>query len=428
MSKQCLTENDLKILLKKHVPSSVVSEKAEVHGTDPLPEQTSNAEAIADLTPPKQLTPLKVIDAVASKDDFLAEVRADNVISPNMAAPESQDTQLLKEALKKVLEKLQEAYGSEKILKDELAHYKKVNLELSAQKPQIEVTAKSQQGLAIVQKKELEAQISSLSFEKATLLARLHELSQKSKQEVQGKDDLEKRLEEILKAHAILQESHNALETNLQEANAKLSQLQEIEQAFTELKAKEVAYKQELSVSQACVIERQQAFLQEHEKHTALIQQFERTQTQNQEFKEELQKVQQQLARRIKECAVLQRQCENEQKITQELQESLHREMQRANKLEASVEVLCKNEEQLRSELSMKNNLHEENMARLQERLHDLIRQSYAQKDELEVMYKQKARLQQLEELYARFGQIVTTSSTSFSEISKDVPFEYNEQ
>lgn len=376
MNRPSFTHDDLKSLLQKHSSTSYT------HVQIPEP-----------------------VCAVISRDsDALGD-------STTIINQKDLEISRLKEALKRIIEKSQD----QSALVEELSRYKKATLELAqklaAQNPNAD-EQKKRLLQVLNEKKELEATVSALSFEKATLIARLHELSIKTKYDSQ-KELLEKRLTEAKESFDALQTAKYALETELQNA------LQQIENL-------ETTHKQELSVSQACLLERQHAYNQEHEKYETLLQEFEKLKTEAKENKQKLEHVQQQLARRIKECALLEKQAQAEIIKASTLEENLRNETQRCNRLEASLEVLEKNEEQLRQELLMKSTLHEEKVASLQDKLGDLMREIYAQKDELEVMHKQKARLVQLEELYAKFGQIVTTTNVDFSLITKDIPFEYD--
>lgn len=367
MNRASFTQSDLKSLLQKHAPSST-HVQAPISTPEPVEQSLEH--------------PLELLQQ-----------------------KEEKEIALLKEALRRIIDRLSHYKAAAILLAKRLAAQKP--LEPPIENP-LNAELKKRFLQLMTQKKELEAAVSSLSYEKAALLARLHELSQKAKHEIQGKDTSEKRL------------------------SAALDEIKELERRSCELQeskdALERAHAQDIAVTQACVIERQQAFTDERAAHSALIAEFELVKKEAESNRSRLQLAQQHLARRIKECVLLEKQCQAEVNRAAALQASLNSEIQKSGRLESSLEALGKNEEELRQELLMRSTLHEEKMTNLQDKLSDLMRQTYAQKDALEVMHRQKARLQQLEELYAKFGQIVTPEPALFSQITKDIPFEYHER
>lgn len=251
-------------------------------------------------------------------------------------------------------------------------------------------------------KKELESKISALSCEKSTLLARLHELNQKSKQ----REDIDSRCQE--------------LETELSNANLQLETLKSQQEASLK------AFKEELSVSQACVIERQSAFETEHKQRVKIQDEATELKRELEDQKTHAQSLEQHLARRIKECSTLKKALDDERVRIQELTTALHDQQQAAKGLEIRVEVLKNNEEHVRQELALKVAVFDEKIESLQQKLALLQHEAQTKGIELERMQKVKARLEQLELLYAQFGQIVTTNkpqeNQGFFALTKDIP------
>ena len=267
---------------------------------------------------------------------------------------------------------------------------------------------------------ELEAKLSQASSEKATFLARLHELSQKNNQLTKVKEETRLKLNETENAYSELQDAHKKVEQLYAEKQAQSSgqiqeneqlkqKVEELEALHATLEQEKELHSQEIKVAQACVIERQQKLEQEtkkyktvHEANHVLHKEFEQIQKQKQ-------LIEQHLARRVREASILAKQLDEETAKLERLTDRKMQEIEQNAKLQARLEQLEKNDEEKRCENLQKMMRFEEKIAKLQEKNEALIEENRDKTQELQLMKKVKERLLILEKLYSQFGEIVTS-------------------
>lgn len=299
----------------------------------------------------------------------------------------------------------------------------------------------------ISDKKELEDKVTSLSCEKATLAARVQNLTQKCTKFEELEEALNEQIKELtttLEATttdlATSQEDlHQMRKTNQelvkqnQQQSLELEQLQEtaqtqtiqlldfekknstLEQALDGLKQ---SHAQELAVTKACLQEQSHVLDEEQKKLRLLSQEHLFTQKRTEEQENHLRLLEQHLARRVKECALLSKQLEDLMDRTSQLQNSLSINSQKCDQLEDSLETSRKTENALRIELDAQANSLQDQLRAKDEQIHQ-AQQLLQQKDtELNTLRQMQNRFLELENLVKRSAEIFTaidTPTISFS-------------
>lgn len=275
-------------------------------------------------------------------------------------------------------------------------------------------------------KKELEDKLTLLSGEKATLAARLQSFMQKCSKHEETEFLLTDQIKELtatLEATTEELTHTKALEAQnreLQEAlKDKIDVVEELELANRTLQAQYEGLNQELAVTKACLHEQSAIFEEEQQKHRLLAQEHVFVQKRSEEQENHLRLLEQHLARRVKECALVSKQLDDVMDRTSQLQSSLTASSQRCQTLEEALDAAKKLEHALRIEFDSQSNI-------LQDALHQKDRELFEcnqileQKEkELEELKKLEQRFAELEELARRSMQIISTPS----EIQQRKPF-----
>ncbi len=289
----------------------------------------------------------------------------------------------------------------------------------------------------IADKKELEDKITSLSCEKATLTARLQSLAQKSTKLAEVETILNEQLKEVTQAlesateeleiarHELVEAKalSKTRETKLEEFSSKIEELEnklryETESAKEEqlksserihqLEMSQTTHDQELAVAQACLQEQSQVLEEEQRKYRLLSQEHIFVQKRTEEQENHLRLLEQHLARRVKECALLSKQLEDLMDRSSQLQITLAESSQKCTQLEETIEKSRKTENALRLELdSQANLLQDELQAKDEEclRYQHIIQQK---ENELTHLRHMQSQFAELENLVKRSAQIFT--------------------
>jgi len=310
-------------------------------------------------------------------------------------------------------------------LTEQVAYFQKEQASQGAQEKQ------KWQSIQHVRKtSELEAKLSQAACEKATFLARIQELSQKNSLISKSKDEAHIKLEEAEKA---LQDKQAILEKLIAEYAENQERLQILGKTNTELKAalaeenektaelkqENELHTQELRVSQACIIERQQKLESEIQAHKAIKCAHEILQTDFSELQNQKKLIEQHLAKRIRQASILAKQLDEQKQANETLSSAKMQEVEQNAKLQVRLEQLEKLYEEKRGELLQKIAQLEEKTAKLSEQTATLTQEVHHKNIELEHMKKLKKRLQILEKLYSQFGEIVSTPDGTDSQENK---------
>jgi hypothetical protein len=406
---------------------SIVGETALQQSFQPDIYQESITENRID---PNEVTILKDIVEELSGKLSQKEIQLKQQTIDAAAKQEALDTQLKQAKLER-----------DKATELELERYKQIIEELKASQLKIVPThdpiidqlqrdlqeQKSKAFRFLTEKKELEARLSQENCEKETILARLKELSRKT----EHKDELQAKLKEAVatlvatekvvhtleeKISFLEQEKEKAyvlsqkLQSELEKSIHSISEFQKTQTSLqNQLEADKKSYQQELMVSQACVVERQAAVDTEQKRYRLLANEHAQLEKDQQHLLRDKQLIEQHLARRVKECLQLEKQLEEEKTRHSALQISHTEQLQKNTQLETALEQHKKHEEYERQEFIQKCASYEERLSKLQERYDTLYAQNQADLNELLLLRKLKERLQQLEQLFVQFSQIVTS-------------------
>lgn len=283
----------------------------------------------------------------------------------------------------------------------------------------------------IADKKELEDKITSLSCEKATLAARLQSIQQKNLLGDEAQQMLTSRLNELT---CLLEETTQTLQTTqeallekqtiaashelqnqklmqeqqlLQETNSELRQRtqhqeDELQTLKTRLESSERAHVQELSVSQACLLERSQALEEEQKKHRLLTEEHIFVKKRLEEQENHLRLLEQHLSRRVKECALLSKQ----------LEEQMDRVATASTQLAAVEQTFAAQKEDYdrlqKAELNLRKEL-ETQSRHYQEERHELLAQLEEKDRELADLRQLQSQFVELEHLFKKTNEILAT-------------------
>ncbi len=277
-------------------------------------------------------------------------------------------------------------------------------------------------------RKELDDKLALLTQEKTTLAARLRELSQKNHLRDDANQTLQLKCQSLSEtaqtAHATLtklqaaydelagqhsatclqkdeltkrlEHTQEALHKSLQaSASLQESSQEKIKQLTDELHQVRKSYEQQLAVSQACLVEKQQSFDEEQKRHRLLAKEYEDRKQQMHELQLHAQNLEQHLARRIKECAVFAKQL-------QELQNSCSQHEQKIASFASSLKQAAEKEQQKEELVASLNRSLQE-----QAEQYEALNASWLrQEEELIALRKLKDRLMQLEKLLSQCDAI----------------------
>lgn len=467
MPKPSFTQNDLKSALQKVTRFKFLEPQAtSILAVDPSPEPVEPA-VVEEVIFEKIEVEIDELQVQEASCQYTAISESPSEQPTNETSQQTSEVNILKEIVQELSGKLsqkeielkqqaieatarQEALDNqlkrEKLERDkaselELEHYKKTIEELKASQLKMRATddpllnqlerdlqeQKSKAFRFLTEKKALEAQLSQENCEKETILARLKELSRKT----EHKDELQAKLKDTLatlvaaekQVHA-LEEKISHLEQEKEQANALCKKLQgeleksiqtisEFQQAQNSLQdhieAVKKTYQQELMVSQACVVERQQAFDAEQKRYRLLVDEHADLEKEQHILLRDKQLIEQHLARRVKECLQLEKQLDEERARHSTLQASHTEQLQKNVQLETVLEQHKKHQEYERQEFTQKSANLEDRLSKLQERYDTLYAQNQADLNELLMLRKLKERLGQLEQLFVQFSHIVTS-------------------
>lgn len=293
----------------------------------------------------------------------------------------------------------------------------------------------------IADKKELEDTITTLSCEKATLGARLQSLAQKNTKHEETESQLTEQikslteaLETITKELAALQEEHHEINSHTklldaqnQELTITLSEqtqtLAEQTRRASDLEHKNnelhnqleislQAHQQELAVTKACLQEQSHVLEEEQKKFRLLSQEHLFTQKRTEEQENHLRLLEQHLARRVKECALLSKQLEDLMDRTSQLQNSLNASHQKCALLEESLDKAQKLEQALRSEFDEQANRLQDELQAKDQQIQQYIQALEHKENELAALRRMQNQFSELENLIKRSAEIFTASET----------------
>jgi len=283
----------------------------------------------------------------------------------------------------------------------------------------------------ISDKKELEDKITALTCEKATLAARLQNLQQKNTLGDETQTALTNQLTELT---AILEETSKTLESTqqaLQEKqnlaashesqNQKLMQeLQHLQESHEELRTRairaeeisselesrlEVAEKnhtQDFAVAQACLVERSQALEDEQKRHRLLAEEHIFVKKRLEEQENHLRLLEQHLSRRVKECALLSKQLEEQMDRVSCAHTQLAAIEQKYAAQDAAFEQLQKAQYSLRKE-------YETESSHYQQERQDLLSLLETKEQELTQLRQVQQQFSELEHLFKKSSEIIAT-------------------
>lgn len=293
----------------------------------------------------------------------------------------------------------------------------------------------------IGEKKELEDKITSLSCEKAALVAKLQGLVQKLASNEESHAELSKKMheiasllmektEELTKSQLAIREQTSASDALIKENSTLKVELETIklnlkkeEEALQEAQLKlhditnqlDVAKKnfsQEIAVSQACLIERSQALDEETKKNRLLSQEHLFAQKRLDEQENHLRLLEQHLARRVKECSLLSKQLEEQMDRYSSSQNSLGEQERKVKLLEASVAELKAQAEQSKIEHAQKTQAFTDEQTRLESKMQDLLRQRAQLDEENKALRQTQMRFEQIEKLIKQTQEIPSLEPT----------------
>lgn len=225
-------------------------------------------------------------------------------------------------------------------------------------------------------KKEIDEKILSLNNEKASILARARDLAQKN---------------------SALTESQRLLTLQLQEAS---SSLEEKNTLLTEKEA--LLHDLETQVHKG---------LREYE---ALKLSQESLHVQFEEREQHLKLLEQHLARRVKECAILSKQLEEENEKQAVLQKNNQAQLETITSLQNLLDQSRKTEEALRQELIAQAKIAQEELSTSEQKFETLLASWKNQGQELNTLKGLQARFVELEQLFGQFNQLFSKPIASF--------------
>ncbi len=293
----------------------------------------------------------------------------------------------------------------------------------------------------ISDKKELEDTVTTLTCEKATLAARLQSITQKNVKLEESEKNLSEKMKELTEAlinktdelacvQAELSEQQtlsNNLERKAEENRHLLEELQEKLQRQTficqdtqnknyelteSLEALNKNHSQELAVCQACLQEQSHVLEEEQRKHRLLSQEHIFIQKRTEEQENHLRLLEQHLARRVKECALLSKQLDDLMDRSAQIQNSLNSSLQKCTTLEENLETAKKIENALRIELDSQANLMQDSMREKEHQLSEYAKALQQKEQELNHLRRIQSQFSELEALVKRSVEICSDSPT----------------
>ncbi len=298
----------------------------------------------------------------------------------------------------------------------------------------------------ITDKKELEDKVTSLSCEKASLTAKLQSMTLKCAKGDEATLALQDQLKEV--AHTLESQSeelaslHQAFceeQRSSQKQEAKNKELEErleilqnelveqhslnreLESKNSELsfaiEAIKTSQSQELAVSQACLQEQSHMLQEEQNKLRLLSQEHLFTQKRADEQENHLRLLEQHLARRVKECALLSKQLEDLMDRTSELQSSLTQSTHKITALEESVEATKRSEAALRQELDAKISSYKESLRQKEQEVKSLYENVQQKEQTISSLRHVESQFHALEQLLKRSSEIITSSQPLAEEV-----------
>lgn len=306
-------------------------------------------------------------------------------------------------------------------------------------------------------KKELEDKITTLSCEKATLAAKLQSLQQRATQHEESENELRNQLsaatntleqitQDLANTEEALQEEKElvdtlqntideltdtckeleiALSTQITETDEAKKQVLELTEQVEQVKTSQA---QELAVTKACLQEQSQLFQaqtalyeEEQRKSKLLTCEHEFLQKNKEEQENHLRLLEQHLARRVKECALLSKQLDDLLDRNTELLANFAQEKERASQHELSLESLRKVENALRIELDSQANQLQDELSKKDKELITLTRKVDEKETELINLRRIQNQFFELEELVKRQAQIFSQSLVPLHKIEEQV-------
>ncbi len=290
----------------------------------------------------------------------------------------------------------------------------------------------------ITEKKELEDQLLALSCEKATLTARnqsqaqkvakLEEaeahLSEKMKdlsktlldttEELKTSQDLLNKLEaQKIEREAKIQDLITRLEDALERSKSHQTSSEELQIKNRQLQElsdeNQKTHAQELAVCQACLQEQAQVLEEEQKQHRLLQQEQIFIQKRAEEQENHLRLLEQHLARRVKECALLSKQIEDLMDRTSHLQNALTTSTQETSSLKEALDTAKRIENALRFEFDSQANSYQDSLQSRDAELSELRLTLQAKEDELTFLRRVQMQFSELEELMKRSQQILSS-------------------
>lgn len=264
----------------------------------------------------------------------------------------------------------------------------------------------------IEDKKELEDKVTLLSGEKATLAARLQSFMQKAIKHEETEFLLTDQIKELTKTLEVTTEELSHAKNLEAELKGKSEALEALEHAYTILQTDHQNATQELAVTKACLHEQASILEQEQQKNRLLSQEHVFAQKRSEEQENHLRLLEQHLARRVKECALLSKQLDDLMDRTSQLQSSLTASSQRCQTLEETVEATKKIEHALRIEFDAQANMMQDALEQKEKELREYAAELEQKNKELAALKVLEGRFIELEELTRRSMQILSTPET----------------
>lgn len=270
----------------------------------------------------------------------------------------------------------------------------------------------------VTEKRELEEKCAHLSNEKAALIAKLrdlqaqqsakdadsttsskklHELSWTCEHQSRLLEERQKQLDETLAQNRQANSFIGELQASLLETSSLCGSTQEKLRALTdELEGAKKSFREQQSVSQACIVDKQQRLEELERRYRELVQDHDAIKTRFQELEQHAKQLELHLARRVKECALLSKEIESQKTYRSELEKTLE-----AKKLQ--IEESAVREEKLTHDIATRQKEEQT----LQQKLEALEGIQQEQDQELDRLRKAEERLLQLEQLFGQCGQLL---------------------